>query len=68
MGETITLDENFLTTCVNCGGKMPDGCGVYDFYCCVECEQEDTMRIDKMINEGEHPTKIMSDALKKISK
>ena len=65
MTEGIELDETFLSTCMNCGGKMSSGSGIYDFYCSTSCETEDGKRIEEMLSEGQHPTEVMLDAFKK---
>ena len=65
MEEPITLTEDFLDRCMTCGNKF-DAKGIYDYYCSSKCQKIDEDRIEKMINEGEHPTKIMNDAMKKV--
>lgn len=60
----ITLTEDFLGRCMNCGKKF--GGGIYDFYCCKECEEEDTKRIIVGIDAGKHPMSILHDTLEKF--
>ena len=46
------------------------GCGdsfnpkdVYDFYCSKKCDEIDNERIEKLVEEGEHPHNIMVQSL-----
>ena len=68
MVETIVLDEVTIMNCFFCGKKRPaDRQGMYEYYCSDDCETKDHERIFKMLDEGEHPHKILEGALRKVS-